>query len=219
MVSYTRRDDPCIKTIRAGPGLQYRARSKGVCAAKSALRAAAELNDRKVPLHLAACIRRGPGRRHQPAEGMAQGTLAPQGSSPGTVPGTGGETMRIGKTLLWINCCLFVGFGLGFVLAPTVLATLVTGSAPATPSAITDMRATYGGMALGLAYIFRLCAGREEYVRLGLRGILAVMVALAAARLLGIVLDGAPNIFIFILLLAEVAMVVASLAALAKVRP
>ena len=114
--------------------------------------------------------------------------------------------MKFGRTLVWVNCWLFVGFGLGFVFAPDTLATLITGAAPATPSAMTDMRATYGGMALGLALIFGLCARNEGSVRLGVQGVLAVMVALAVARTLGILLDGASNTFMFVLLLAEIVM-------------
>ena len=114
--------------------------------------------------------------------------------------------MKFGRTLVWVNCWLFVGFGLGFVFAPDTLATLITGAAPATPSAMTDMRATYGGMALGLALIFGLCARNEGSVRLGVQGVLAVMVALVVARTLGILLDGAPNTFMFVLLLAEIVM-------------
>jgi hypothetical protein len=122
--------------------------------------------------------------------------------------------MKFGSTLVWINCWLFVGFGLGFVFAPEALAALITGAAPATPSAITDMRATYGGMALGLAVIFGLCARNDASVRLGVQGVLAVMVALAFARALGILLDGGPNMFILVLLVAETAMAILAFAAL-----
>lgn len=69
--------------------------------------------------------------------------------------------MTLAKILVWINCGLFAGFGLGFVFIPGTLATLITGTAPTTPGAMTDMRATYGGMALGLAVIFGLCARQE----------------------------------------------------------
>lgn len=114
--------------------------------------------------------------------------------------------MDFARFLVWLNCVLFVGFGLGFMLAPEALAALVTGSAPATSSAMIDMRATYGGLALGLATLFGLCARDPRYVRLGLQGVLSVMVALVVGRLLGIALDGSPNIFMFVLLAAEVVM-------------
>jgi hypothetical protein len=76
------------------------------------------------------------------------------------------------------------------------------------------MRATYGGMALGLATIFWLCARKEAYVRLGVQGVLAVMVALALTRTLGMLVDTAPNIFMFVLLAAEGVMAVLALAVL-----
>jgi hypothetical protein len=126
--------------------------------------------------------------------------------------------MKFGRTIVWINCCLFVGFGLGFVFAPEALAALITGAAPATPSAMTDMRATYGGMALGLAFIFGLCAKNEGSVRLGVQGVFAVMAALAVARVLGMLLDGTPNTFMFVLLLAEVVMAFLALFALRQIR-
>ncbi|MEX0729453.1 MAG: DUF4345 domain-containing protein [Aquisalimonadaceae bacterium] len=122
--------------------------------------------------------------------------------------------MNFAKTLVWINCWLFLAFGFGFILAPESLAALLTGAAPATASAVTDMRATYGGMALGLAVMFGLCASNELQVRLGLQGVLAVMVGLAVARTLGMLLDGTPNVFIFIMLAAEVVMAALALAGL-----
>lgn len=121
--------------------------------------------------------------------------------------------MAFGRVLVWINCWLFVVFGFGFILAPETLATLITGGAPATASAVMDMRATYGGMALGLGAIFGLCARSPEHVRLGVQGVLIVMASIAVARLLGMVLDDSPNVFMFVLLAAEVVM--AGLAAVA----
>jgi hypothetical protein len=122
--------------------------------------------------------------------------------------------MEHGRILVLANCGLFVAFGLCFALAPERIALLLTDSSPATPSAITDMRATYGGMALGLATIFWLCARKEAYVRLGVQGVLAVMVALALTRTLGMLVDTAPNIFMFVLLAAEGVMAVLALAVL-----
>lgn len=114
--------------------------------------------------------------------------------------------MGLVRFLLWLNCALFLAFGLGFMVLPEPLAELVTGAAPETASAVTDMRATYGGLALGLAVVFGLCARNPDYLRLGMHGVLAVMLALAAGRLLGMAVDGAPNVFMFVLLAAEVGM-------------
>ncbi|WP_077530018.1 DUF4345 domain-containing protein [Vreelandella utahensis] len=127
--------------------------------------------------------------------------------------------MTFARTLVWINCALFIAFGLGFTFAPAFLASVVTGAEPATPSAVIDMRATYGGMALGLATLFWLCARDEQGVSIGIRGVLGVMVFLALSRLLGIVIDGSPNAFMVLLLAAEVVMAVLAVVALREHSP
>ena len=127
--------------------------------------------------------------------------------------------MTFARTLVWINCALFIAFGLGFTFAPALLASVVTGAEPATPTAVIDMRATYGGMALGLATLFWLCARDEKGVSIGIRGVLGVMVFLALSRLLGIVIDGSPNAFMVLLLVAEVVMAVLAVVALREHTP
>lgn len=81
---------------------------------------------------------------------------------------------------------------------------------------MTDMRATYGGMALGLAFIFGLWARNEGSVQLGAQGVLAVMASLVVARVIGIMFDGEPNIFIWLLLFSEAVMAVLAFVAVRK---
>jgi len=109
-----------------------------------------------------------------------------------------------------------MAFGLGFSLVPAPLAEMFTDAAPATHSAVIDMRATYGGTALGVAIIFALCARNEDYLKLGVQGLLAVMTGLAAARSVGILSDREPNLFMLGLLVAEVTMVILAFAALTR---
>lgn len=96
-----------------------------------------------------------------------------------------------------------MAFGLGFAFAPEALADLVTGDAPTAASAVTDMRATYGGVAIGLGLFYGLCARRPEWVRLGLIASLMVVASIGATRLGGIVADGSPNAFMVIFLASE----------------
>ena len=124
--------------------------------------------------------------------------------------------MKLSVALLWANCALFMVFGLAFVLIPETLAAVVTGAVPGTPSAATDMRATYGGMAFGLGGMFGLCARDPRFVRLGVQGVLLVMAALSSGRLLGMALDGSPNVFMFVLLGAELAMAGLAIVALRR---
>lgn len=111
--------------------------------------------------------------------------------------------MTFPRILLWVNCALFVAFGVGFIGAPGFLSTLITGGAPSISSALIDMRATYGGMGLGVGLFFAFCARQPSSVRLGLIASLLVLGSIAAGRLIGIVVDGSPNAFMFVLLVAE----------------
>ncbi len=122
--------------------------------------------------------------------------------------------MSFPSVLLWINSILFVAFGAGFILVPDTLSLLITHSSPGTSSAVIDMRATYGGMALGIGLFFGLCAYRQTNILLGLIAALLVMTSVAGGRLFGIVMNGAPNLFMLILLAAELLFTVLLLLAL-----
>jgi hypothetical protein len=80
-----------------------------------------------------------------------------------------------------------------------------------------DMRATYGGMGLGIGLAFWFCARQRETVIAGLVGILLVLAATALARVVGFIADGSPNVFVQAMFGAEVLFVVLSAAALKRV--
>ena len=111
--------------------------------------------------------------------------------------------MNNAKFLLWVNAILFVLFGVGFILAPLPLAQWITGSTPSTTSGIIDLRATYGGLALGIGIFWALCASNGSE-RNGLLSAILVLSAVAIGRITGILLDGTPNLFMFLLLTAEI---------------
>jgi hypothetical protein len=111
--------------------------------------------------------------------------------------------MKLAKTLLWINTALFVAFGLGFIFAPAFFANLITGAVPSTPIAMMDMRAIYGGTALGIALFFGYCARINE-IKLGAIASMLVLLCTAFGRIVGMVTDGSPNFFMFALLAAEI---------------
>ncbi len=111
--------------------------------------------------------------------------------------------MKVANNLLWVNALLFLAFGLGFMFAPAFFSQTITGASPATSSAMIDMRATYGGIAIGLAIFWGWCARGNNTQLAGLLSSLLVLAATAFGRILGILMDGAPNIFMFILLAAE----------------
>jgi hypothetical protein len=82
----------------------------------------------------------------------------------------------------------------GFVGAPRELARFLTGAAPSLPSAVIDMRATYGGFALGVGLFIGLCAMRPEWARVGLMASLLAVASIGAARVVGLAVDGQPNV-------------------------
>lgn len=120
--------------------------------------------------------------------------------------------MRLGRALVIVNGVLFAGFGLGFMAAPSFFSGLFTGGVFSTPSAIIDVRATYGGLGLGLGLWLLLCS--KEHVRLGLVGSLIVLTSIMLGRVAGLIVDGNPNSFMLVFLGAEVAFVLATLYAL-----
>ena len=120
--------------------------------------------------------------------------------------------------MLWLNSALFIVFGVCFIAAPAFFATVITGAAPGTSSALIDMRATYGGMGLGVGLFFGFCARHPSTVQLGLFASLFVLATTAAARMVGFFGDGSPNVFMFLLLGTELLFVVLIVAALRQFR-
>lgn len=125
--------------------------------------------------------------------------------------------MRFATNLLRINAVLFIVFGVCFIVAPVFFAEALTGSEPWTSSALIDMRATYGGMGLGIGLLFWFLARQRETVIAGLVGALLVLGATALGRLVGLLADGAPNFFMLMLFGAEVLFVALSATALKRV--
>jgi hypothetical protein len=125
--------------------------------------------------------------------------------------------MKYATNLLRVNAVLFVVFGICFVVAPEFFAYELTGSEPWTSSALIDMRATYGGMGLGIGLVFWFLARQRETVIAGLVGSFLVLGATAIARGIGFFADGAPNAFMLGLFGAEVLFVVLSASALKRV--
>jgi len=124
--------------------------------------------------------------------------------------------MQLGRTLLWVNAGLFIAFGVGFALAPAYFAGLFTGDVPSTTSAAIDMRATYGGLGIGVGIWLLLSQGQT---RLGLQGLCAVLGAIAFGRALGLGIDGSANGFMLAFLASEIGMLLLAFYAMRRIRP
>jgi hypothetical protein len=97
---------------------------------------------------------------------------------------------RSGVPLLWVLSVAFVLVGLAFVFAPGTFADMATGESPRLPSAVTDMRAVSGGVALGIGLFLGLCAARDDWVVPGLMLGALVLACMPVARIIGFLVDG-----------------------------
>ena len=111
--------------------------------------------------------------------------------------------MKAAKFLVYAAGLFFVLYGVAFALFPVTLSVWVTGGSPSTSSGVIDLRATYGGMSVAVGAILLILGFHGEWISLGLWAIAIVLLAMAATRILGIILDGSPNLVMYIYLAAE----------------
>jgi hypothetical protein len=72
-----------------------------------------------------------------------------------------------GVSSIIFGACLLGGLGLVFLLQPDALRDRA-GISPETPSALAEIRSTYGGLHVGIALFLLACAARESMRRTGL---------------------------------------------------
>jgi len=123
--------------------------------------------------------------------------------------------MSIGRFSIVISAVVFGGFGVAFLLFPSFMASAV-GIELLTPSAAIDFRATYGGLEIGLAAFFAICASKKSWIHPGLVAQAVSLGGFAFGRIVGLILDGTPHPVIYYLLVAECAGCALGLFALAK---
>lgn len=96
--------------------------------------------------------------------------------------------MGLARIALGITWLAFVAFGVAYVVSPVAMAALTHVDASSNLAA-TDVRAVYGGLQLGVAVVIHPLSKRREHVSWQLAAAAAICLAVAACRLLGIVLD------------------------------
>ncbi len=121
--------------------------------------------------------------------------------------------MKLAHLSLYVMAVAFLGLGAMSLVAPTNLTPLVEISMP-TPIAVMEVRGVYGGLFFGIGFFFLLFARRDAWFRPGLVAQAGIMGGFVLGRTVGIVLGGAPNLFIAALLAGEVFMVAVALVAL-----
>lgn len=93
------------------------------------------------------------------------------------------------RILLAVQALLLAGFGLAYFIRPQEMANF-SGMLLMAPAAITDVRAYYGGLQLGLALYLVLALLRGDLLRPALMLLVLLYASLFCARLGGLWLDG-----------------------------
>jgi len=113
------------------------------------------------------------------------------------------------RLLLWFSAVVFGAIGLYFLAAPEQAAASI-GLTLDNATARTDVRATYGGMVLGVAVFFGWAALAEGRYEAGLWSMALVYGGLALGRVMAIAQGERPEAMIWTFLVIEVAVAVAS---------
>jgi len=107
----------------------------------------------------------------------------------------------MGKIVLVCTGIFTTLFGLGFVIAPHTFYQLYMGADFPSASAAIDGRADYGGFSLGIGLFLLYCT--KKNVRLGLIAALISLLCIILARLIGMAVEGSPNLYMYLFLAVE----------------
>ncbi len=97
--------------------------------------------------------------------------------------------MRLTQLFLLVQTLALMGLGLAYFIQPHEMTNL-SGMLLMEPAAITDVRAYYGGLQMGLGVFLLLACRQVELLRGALTLLVLLYCALALARLGGLWLDG-----------------------------
>ena len=123
--------------------------------------------------------------------------------------------MRFARIFLRIMGWMSLGFGAIYLFAPQSM-TDPTGFPALGPNALTDVRATYGGLQLGLGAFLLWAVAEESRVRTALVLQVLLVGAVALSRAYGIALDGTPNSVLWGALATETTLTAVALVALGR---
>ena len=100
--------------------------------------------------------------------------------------------MNLVRVFLYLSALVYLGLGLPFLLAPAYMTSLV-GVSLGSVTADNDIRAVYGGMAIGLAVFVFWAAGRREFWVPALMMIALSLAAMSLARCVSWIVVGWPD--------------------------
>ena len=101
----------------------------------------------------------------------------------------GVRIMLFSRILLAVQAIILAGLGIAYFVRPEEMANL-SGMLLMAPAALTDVRAYYGGLQIGLAAYLLLAISRLDLTRAALTLLILLYTAMALARVGGLWLDG-----------------------------
>lgn len=113
--------------------------------------------------------------------------------------------LTLSKITILLTGLVFLAFGLACLVAPAAVLQAATGAAVVHPVALIDLRATYGGMSLGVGVILFLLTTNPALIRLGLLAVLALMLGMAGGRAIGMLAEAGSNSVMTLYLVLELA--------------
>lgn len=102
--------------------------------------------------------------------------------------------MKFSRIYLGLMGAMTLCFGLIYLFAPQGMLDSA-GFGAVAPGGITDVRATYGGLQIGIGAFLLWAAGDEGRVRTGLLFVAIAIGAVGTSRAIGLALDGEANSF------------------------
>lgn len=115
------------------------------------------------------------------------------------------------KFFILFTAVIFFLYGGIFIFFPHQAWLYVVQSGVDTNSASIDLRATYGGLNIGVGIILYVLARQNSTLKIGLLTVFLLMLSMAFGRMVGIVVDGEPNQAMYIYLALELLAGVVSL--------
>jgi len=97
----------------------------------------------------------------------------------------------LGKIILWVSAVVFIAYGLVSLMSPAVPAGFA-GLFMSNGDAFAEIGAMYGGLQTGMGLFCLLAVSRVEYYRAGLALLVIVIGALAAGRLISLLISEDP---------------------------
>lgn len=100
-------------------------------------------------------------------------------------------SQKFATFLLWLNAAVWVAFGLGYTVAPSLFASLV--GAVISPADSYRVMTDVGVMMVGISLWYGYCALDEVRTRLGLVSAFLIGAGLLVGRLIGIAVAGSAS--------------------------